>query len=233
MRDNLSTTFVGWKSAILCSWIMLYSTGSEAAPETNSRARPVLNWNTFLGGSGSENGYSIAIDSGGNIYLGGTASATWGSPVRAYSASSDAFVVKLDNDGSIVWSTFIGGSGSDDGYAIDVDSSGNVYLAGYSNQTWGSPVQEYTASSSEAFAVKLDSNGGLLWNTFLGGSGGADFDYGRAIATDSGGNVYVVGESAASWGAPVRAFGGSKDGFAAKLNSSGSLVWNTFLGGAG
>ena len=106
--------------------------------------------------------------------MGGNSNATWGSPERAYTANTDAFAAKLDPSGNLLWNTFLGGSGSDSGSAIAVDASGNVYVGGYSNGTWGSPVRAYTAGY-DAFAAKLDSAGNLLWNTFLGGS---STDYG-------------------------------------------------------
>jgi hypothetical protein len=85
---------------------------------------------------------------------------------------------KLTIDPTLTWNTFLGGNGEDDALAIAVDGSGNVYVGGYSDATWGSPVRAYT-SGLDAFAAKLDSDGSLTWNTFLGGSGS---DYGSAIA---------------------------------------------------
>ncbi len=82
----------------------------------------------------------------------------------------------------------------------------------------------------DAYAAKLDSNGVLQWNTF---SAPASDDRGKAIAVDSSNNVYVAGTSYASWGTPVRAFFDGFDVFVAKLNPSGALQWNTFLGNEG
>ncbi|MHB0960277.1 MAG: cadherin domain-containing protein, partial [Pirellulaceae bacterium] len=193
---------------------------------------PSLTWHTFLGGSGTDNGYAMAVDGSGNVYVTGDSSASWGSPVRAFDTSSDAFVAKLDGNGNLVWNTFLGGGGSDTGRSIAVDESGNVYVGGDSTATWGSPVRAFTAGGGapDAFAAKLNDSGTLTWNTFLGSSSN---DYGRGIAADGSGNVYVTGDSSATWGAPVQAFGGSQDAFAVKLDSAGSLTWNTFLGAAG
>jgi hypothetical protein len=193
-----------------------------------------LVWNTFLGGAGDDSGKAIAVDGSGNVHVVGTSTANWGSPQRAYGGGQDAFVAKLDSTGQIVWNTFLGGAEYDEGYAIAVDGSGNAYVAGASQATWGSPQRAF-GGSLDAFAAKLDSAGQLVWNTFLGGTG---WDEGHAIAVDERGNVYVAGYSVATWGSPQRAFvGGSNggtDAFAAKLDSStGQLVWSTFLGGAG
>jgi len=195
---------------------------------------PVLSWNTFLGGSGNDVGFGIAVDTSGNVYVAGQSLATWGSPVRPFTGSgyNDAFAAKLNNNGVLQWNTFLGGSKDDLGRGITVDTSGNVYVTGWSYATWGSPVRPFTGSGyTDAFAAKLNNSGVLQWSTFLGGSGN---DYSYGIAVDTSGNVYVAGYSYATWGVPIRPFaGGTDDGFAAKLNGSGTLQWNTFLGGSG
>ena len=111
-----------------------------------------------------------------------------------------------------------------------MDTSGNVYVTGYSFATWGSPVRPYAGGTDDAFVAKLNASGALQWNTFLGG---VNDDYGYRIAADTSGNVYVTGYSYATWGSPVRPYGGAADAYVAKLNTSGVLQWNTFLGGSG
>jgi hypothetical protein len=139
----------------------------------------------------------------------------------------DAFVAVLDTSGNLLWNTFLGDHSS--GLGITVDGSGDIYIAGASSVSWGSPVRAFSAHQ-DAFAAKLDTSGAVLWNTFLAGNG---YDYGSAVAVDGSGNVYITGSSSATWGSPARAFGGGNEGFAAKLDPSGVLLWNTFLGGAG
>ncbi len=206
---------------------------------------PTLSWNTFLGGNGlyGDFGIAIAVDGSGNIYVTGKSNNSWGSPLRAFAAvgttSSNAFVAKLDSNGNLLWNTFLGGAGNDEGNAIAVDGSGNAYVVGNSlppitGVAWGNPIRAFSGRF-DAFVAKLDSNGNLVWNTFLGGAG---TDYGLAIAVDGNGNAYAAGDSLITWGNPLRAFGGSLaftgDAFAAKLDSNtGKLVWNTFLGGTG
>jgi hypothetical protein len=73
----------------------------------------------------------------------------------------------------------------------------------------------------------LDGSGALQWSTLIGGS---DQDFGIAVALDGSGYVHVAGYSNATWGSPVRAHAGNFDVYAAKLNGSGALQWNTFLG---
>jgi len=207
--------------------IRAYSLGDDAFVAKLNATTGNLIWNTFLGGSLGDFGSGIALDGSGNIYISGSSFATWGSPVRAYTAGQDAFVAKLDNDGALQWNTFLGGSSVDQGYSLDTDGS-NVYIAGTSQGTWGTPVQSFN-TSGEAFAAKLDaSTGSLTWNTFMGGSG---FDDGRGITVDGSGNVYIIGLSPSTWGTPVRVYTADYDTFIAKLDSNGTLSWSTFLGG--
>jgi hypothetical protein len=191
---------------------------------------PSLTWHTFLGGSGNDGSYSIAVDGSGNVYVAGDSNAAWGSPVRGYSGDYDAFAAKLDSSGALQWHTFLGGSGIDFGYSIALDGSGNVYVAGASTPSWGSPVRAHSGGYFDAFAAKLDSSGALGWHTFLGGSG-SDTSY--SIAVDGSGDVYVTGLSDAAWGSPIRAYSDDYDAFVARLDSSGVLQWHTFLGGGG
>ncbi len=182
---------------------------------------------TFLGGStASDEGYRIVLDSNGNIYVTGRSYATWGTPVSPHSGGQDAFIVKLNASGILQWNTFLGGANTDIGYDIAVDTTGYIYVAGRSYATWGSPVNPH-AGSSDAFVAKLDGSGALQWHTFLGQSG---YDWGGWIALDKSGGLYVGGASDATWGSPIVAFTGGRDGFVAKLNASGALQWNTFIG---
>jgi hypothetical protein len=185
-------------------------------------------WNTFLGSSSHDSGNDLTLDSSDNIYVTGKCGASWGSPVNTYSGSTDVFVAALNSSGTLLWNTFLGSAANDIGSDVTLDGSGNIHLVGFSNGTWGSPVNAYNGNW-DTFVACLDTSGNLLWNTFLG-SGGADCGYG--IALDSSGNVYVTGDSYGSWGAPINAYSGENDVFMAALDDSGNLRWNTFLGSA-
>lgn len=189
-----------------------------------------LAWNTFLGSTGTDLSSGISVDSSGNVYLTGMSQATWGSPIQAFHSGFDAFLARLDPSGNLVWNTFMGGSGSDYGQQIALDSSGNIYITGMSKAAWGSPVRAFSAASEDAFVTKLDPSGNLTWNTFFGGSGD---EYGESIQIGNSGNLYIIGNSSATWGNPTRAYTAAEDAFVASVDSSGHLIGNTFLGGNG
>ena len=189
-------------------------------------------WHTFAGGSGNDRGYGIALDGSGNGYVTGySGSGTgWsGTPVNGHAGSDDAFAVKLNASGSRQWYTFMGSSSGDYGQAIAVDATANAHVTGYSNADWGSQTIVRWVAGKDAFVARLNSSGGQVWNTFLGGNGN---EQGNAIALDGSGGVYLSGDSTATWGSPKRVFSAGSDAFAAKLSSAGQLQWNTFLGSA-
>jgi hypothetical protein len=205
-----------------------YSGGQRDAFVAKLGQDGMLIWNSFLGGSGLDYAQGIAVDSNSQVYVTGHSGAAWGSPLRDYSGGSqDAFVARLEENGALAWHTFLGGSAADGGYGVAVDGSGHVYLTGQSTETWGSPLRAYSGGS-DAFVAKLDGSGDLTWHTFLGGS---RVDYGKGIELDGSGYVYVTGTSYGTWGAPLRAYSALRDGFVAKLDTDGTLTWNTLLGG--
>jgi hypothetical protein len=159
-------------------------------------------------------------------------------PVQAtLNGLSDAFVVKVNANGSIAFSTYLGGSDLDEGTGIAVDNARNVYVTGNTrsdNFPTASPRQATSGGHIDAFVSKLSPSGGsLLYSTYHGGSL-SDSAFG--IASDPAGNVTVVGTtnslnfpmSAASQGANAGLF----DAFVSKLNPSGVLIWSTYWGGS-
>ncbi|MBF0554631.1 MAG: SBBP repeat-containing protein, partial [Nitrospirae bacterium] len=189
-----------------------------------------LVYSTYLGGSRSDSGSSITIDSSGNAYVTGSAtSADFPITSGAYLSSkgsfnTNAFITKLNPGGTaLVYSTFLGGSGvqyidmtmGDSATGIAVDSSGNAYVTGSTYST-DFPVttgayQTTKKGSSNAFIAKLNSTGAALtYSTYLGGSGG---DSSAGIAVDSSGNAYVTGTTASTdFPATTGAFQAAKKG---------------------
>ena len=165
--------------------------------------RPLLA-STYLGGSGDDYGYSLALDTSGNVYVtGDTDSTDFPTTSGAYDTSynggdSDVFVSKLDGGlTSLLASTYLGGSGEllIMVSSLTLDTSGNVYVTGIlCQQTFrrraGHMIPLYNGGY-DVFVSKLDSGlTSLLASTYLGGS---SIDYGNSLALDTSGNVYVTG----------------------------------------
>ena len=115
--------------------------------------------------------------------------------------------------------------------SISLDGNSNIYVAGRSFATWGSPINAYSGGPSDAAVWKLDSSGARLWHTYMGSAGGEDYGFG--IAVDGNENAYVSGLSPLTWGTPINPFvagAGESQGFAAKLKSNGAREWHTFVG---
>ena len=188
-----------------------------------------VQWYTFMGGTGTDESRGIIVDSGANSYISGASDETWGSPINPHSSAGDddAFVTKLNSTGVRQWNTFMGAASTNDwGRAITMDGSGNIYVTGSSGATWGSPIRSFQGSL-DGFVSKLNNSGVRQWNTFLGGTA---TDYGYGLFEDPNGYLYAVGYSAATWGSPLNAYIGSSDIYLARLDTNGSLNWNTFMG---
>ncbi len=235
-NSNLALAFDSSGNIYICgsslqTWgtpVRAHSGGSDfSVAKFNSNG--VLQWCTFLGGTGTDLGYGIAVD-GNYVYVCGESSATWGSPLRAYSGGKDIALAKLNNNGVLQWNTFLGSTSDDIGRSVVTRTGGSLFIGGESMATWGTPVRAFSGSSADAFVASVYSDGTLGWNTFLGAT---VTDITKAIATDVNDNCYVFGESMDSWGAPIRAFGDNRDVFVAKLSTVGVLQWNTFIGGDG
>lgn len=203
---------------------------------------PVVEYSTYFGGSGSDIGYAIAIDSQNNIYITGQTS-SGNLPLKnpydnTLEGANDAFVMKLNSAGTtLLFSTYIGGRNPGDrGWGIAVDRSGNVYFTGETNSL-NFPVvnaaQPNFRGNVDAFAAKLNVSGNvLLYSTYLGGT---LFDSAYAIALDQFDSAYIVGRTD-STSFPVKnalqpALRGQRDAFVTKLDADGALVFSTFLGG--
>jgi hypothetical protein len=200
---------------------------------------------TFIGGSYGDYAYALAIDSSGNVYVAGiTSSGDYPTTPGAYDRSDHgAFISKLNSNlTTLLASTRIGGSLSDYAYALAIDSSGNVYVRGYTHSpdyptTPGAYNTSYNGSG-KGFISKLNSNlMTLLASTYIGGSG-ADYPP-YALAIDASGNVYVTGDTKSSDypttpGAYDTSYNGGGDGFISKFNSNlTTLLTSTFIGGSG
>ena len=204
---------------------------------------------TYLGGSSGDESYSI-IDFSGSVYITGhTMSVDFPTTTSSYDTSynggngsyGDAFISKLNEDlTSLLASIYLGGSSGDYGNFIAKDSNGNVYVTGVAGSTdfpttTGAYDTSY-GSYGDAFVSKLNGDlTSLLASTYLGGSSG---DSGRSLNLDSGGNIYVIGETNSSnflttTGAYDTSYNKTGDAFVSKLNGDlTSLIASTYLGGS-
>ena len=207
-----------------------------------------LIYSTYLGGGSSDWGQSIAVDGSGNAYVTGYTTSSNFPTLNAYQSTFqgvyDVFVTKLSSYGnSLIYSTYLGGSGEDDGFGIAVDGSGYAYLTGITGSfdfPTLNPFQTYQDDPSgwaDAFVTKLSSLGSsLIYSTYLGGLG---LDHGFGIAVDGSGNAFVTGCTYSSDFPTENAYDTSYNGgtyygdaFVTKLSSPGnSLIYSTYLGG--
>jgi hypothetical protein len=211
----------------------------------------LAHFSTYFGGSGDERGYKIAVDSSGNSYIGGCTDSFGSFPVKNANSSffgsgiNDAFVFKLDPQGALVFSTYIGSSSNDDAQDIAVDVFGNVIIAG---TTFASDFPVYNAikpifggGAHDGYITKFNSTGnGLIFSTFIGGSGK---DTITAMDIDQSGNISFVGDT---WSCDLPVTTGAYQSttsecasspyepFVGKLNNTyNGYVFFTYLGGPG
>jgi Abnormal spindle-like microcephaly-assoc'd, ASPM-SPD-2-Hydin/Beta-propeller repeat len=213
---------------------------------------PVLSYSTYLGGSNDDDAQAMAVDSAGNAYLSGGAISTDFPTMNPFQPTNhgktDAFVTKLNSTGSaVVYSTYLGGLGYDSAFGITVDASGNAYVGGETTSN-DFPITAGAfqtvcgggcagGGASAVFVTALNSTGsGLLYSTFLGGSGSTRLVEGMAV--DSAGHLFATGWTTAADfpttpGAFQTTFRGTSTGFVTEFNTTGSgLVYSTFLGGS-
>jgi uncharacterized protein (TIGR03437 family) len=251
------------------------STGDGFLTKLNPGGTALL-FSTYFGGSMDDSVTSLAIDSSGNVYMGGSTVSSDFPVLNAYQGTfggaanadvqpvittGDGWVAKFNSAGQPVFSTYLGGSSDDAVMGLAIDSTGAVYVTGFTSSAnfpvTASAAQTKFAGPStltgergflwgDAFAAKLSPAGNsLVYSTFIGGS---DDDAGMAIAVDSAGNAYVGGFSA-STNFPITSktalqstFGGETagatdptgDGFLSQISPDGSaIVFSTYYGGSG
>lgn len=225
---------------------------------------------TLLGGSGDDQAWGITIRKVGNVYhayVTGETNSTEDFPITTgvfqstFGGVTDVFVTQLNDTGSApIYSTFLGGNGTDKGFAIAVDSAGSAYLTGLTAEAPLSsnnfPVinafqSTYGGTGSNpalanAFVAKLNPAGSaLVYSSYMGGAGSPLSDVGHAIKVDGAGYVYLAGSTETrpdlytGLGFPIiHAFqpehgGGVSDAFVTKLSPQGALVSSSYLGGNG
>ncbi|HWP84233.1 MAG TPA: SBBP repeat-containing protein [Terriglobia bacterium] len=212
-----------------------------------------LLYSTYLGGSGDEIIYGVAVDGAGNAYAAGATASAVFPLVNAFQSlaagPTDGFLAKLSPGGNtLVYSTLLGGNGDDFLRAVAVDAAGSAYVTGYtdsSNFPVANPLQSSRADGVcpfqgvlvpcyDAVVTKFSPSGSqLVYSTYFGGNRD---DLGNSIAVDGQGSAYIAGETESTnlpTANPLRAAaGGLSDGFVAKLSpNGGALAYSTYLAG--
>jgi subtilisin family serine protease len=194
-----------------------------------------LEFSRYFGGTGHEDSImaTAVAGHGGVLVTGWTDSVDLPEALNSHHGGTyDAFVANMGPDGTVLWSTYVGGSDWDWAEWIAVDADDNVYVLGitYSNDLPKS-TNSSPGGSQNAFAAKLDASGELMWTTYVGGSA---FDSGNGIAIDSNNNVLIGGYTSSQDlpNAINEYHGGTRDHFVAKLGNDGSFKWSMYLGGS-
>lgn len=242
------------------SGIRIANNGNGDAFIAKYSSSGIAQWGARVVSTSQDIAYSIAVDSSGNSYITGQSFST----ITAFNANGtsfattltsagaeDAFIVKYNTAGSVQWLTRIASTGSDIGFSIATDRSGNLYVAGqggsgavataYNSDSTSFATTIDNAGSTDGFIVKYNPSGFVQWFARIGSSG-ADIAY--AITTDSAGNVYVAGQGGS--GATITAYNfdksafattisnaGGNDVFVAKYNSTGTVQWLTRIASSG
>ncbi|HET92156.1 MAG TPA: DUF11 domain-containing protein, partial [Chloroflexi bacterium] len=262
-----TSNFVGWSGDLIYPWSPVTLTlDSDKTVTATFDLKPVCSpepWHVFLGSSGEDQLYDMITDDFCNVYVTGFSDNTWGNPVRAHApitntgvdpmynhwldANYDAFVAKLDANHNVVWNTFLGGIGYDQGYNLALDNAGHLYVAGQSHSQgdcaaeWGDPLVPSCSYYGEraGFVAQLDAaTGALNWNTFIKFNSSSN-QRGPDVQVDAEGNIYVLVEGSGPDGDEAYPVDNDYDysGGAwntqgqqiVKLDSNGAQLWSTLI----
>ena len=210
-------------------------------------------WGTFFGGEGSEQNYGgfnpIICDPSGNVFLSGRTQslngiATPGCYQNTFGGQTDAFLAKFSGQGQLLWSTYYGGAGVENGGSLAADQLGNVFLAANTTSATGissaGSFQDTLGGGNDFFVAKFNNAGQRLWATYYGGEGEEIYNYtGGVLDCDPFGNVVLYGftnspDGIASPGTyQENILSGGYTVFVAKLNGAGQRLWGTYFGGTG
>lgn len=219
--------------------------GSDAFVARFSPDGSDLEWSTYLGGGGEDQGGSVAVDAAGSTFVTGTTSpgdsgsfpVTAGAAQESAGGATDVFVARFAPDGSRTWSSLLGGAGDDTAAAIAVDTTG-VVVAGSTasgDLPGAKAAQPARGGATDAFVAHVAADGSAVgWSTYLGGAGE---DRARGVAAGSGG-IWVTGVTESPdfpQGLNDQpALGGGRDAFVTRLAADGtSVAESTYLGGTG
>ncbi len=213
---------------------------------------PTLTWSTYYGGSSAEVEFDICTDTSGNVYVVGISQSnnfftltTGNFYDNTLTFFQDAFITKFDNNGVLLWSTYIGGNASTDiVHSVVADQNNNIFIVGRTASTdfptFDNTIGYYKAAMSgfdDLVFAKFDNNGAMLWSTYFGGAN--LWDYPRRLTIDSQGNLFATGKTASNdfpvlnngtyFDATIGTTG--DDAFIVKFDNNGTQLWATYFGG--
>lgn len=200
----------------------------------------VLLWSTRFGGTGFEEFRGLTIDAQGNLITTGATTSSdfpvWNSHQSSLLGLSDAVLAKFDNDGELLWSTYLGGDERENSESVAIDSSGNIYVCGFTT-SGNFPIQGATPfkssiDSQDVYLARFTPNGILEWSTFYGGIGHEHY----ARIAYGAGKVFLAAETRSSNlaihnGMQTIYGGGPGDIYIAGFDVSGNRIWDSYLGG--
>jgi len=227
------------------SGFQMSARGSLDAFVVKFNSSGIRTWATFLGGSDYDEGYGIALDGSGNLFITGYTKST-NFPVllgfqMSLAGNRDAFIAKFNSSGNRLWITYFGGISGEEGNGIAIDKADNVLITGRTGST-NLPVfagfQMSTGGLYDGFVAKFDNSGNRLWSTYYGGS---ESDNSRGIATDGSNNVFITGSTISlsvnnfpTFAGFQMGYGGGSiwgDAFIVKFDDTGNRLWATYYGG--
>ncbi|MGL5888889.1 MAG: SBBP repeat-containing protein, partial [Bacteroidia bacterium] len=220
--------------------VQVNNAGSYDAVVARIRPDGTKRWCTYLGGSGFDGSWGAAMIGEDVVICGNTNSTNFpmlNAAQPLHGGSFDAFLARFDSAGSLIWSTYYGGSLSEQGLAVACDASGNIYLGGSANSANLPAVsngwQTAPGGMLDGFVARLSSTGVPVWATFCGGTATEDI---HDITTGPGGLIAACGETYSSNfpttpNAYQTGITGINDAYLLVMDSSGNRVYNTCLGG--
>lgn len=197
----------------------------------------------YYGGSGHDRPAGIVVEKNGDYYIAGNTTSTDlpvtpGVHQSKSGGKTDGFIAKFNNDGQLLWNTYLGGTETDAITSLDIDTEGNIYAGGYTNSR--NLAANYTEQSLymgayDGFVAKFDKDGKLLWSTYIGSPAPDSIS---SLAFDTKNNrIVAAGVTSSSTDfikVPLQKNSrGGREGFIKVLDTDGSLIWDRYWGGEG
>lgn len=240
-----------WKRSSFLNTLIAFIILSVLSFDQSSAQSPSLEWAKVLGGTGNDEGLSIATDLAGNVFTTGRFNGTAdfdpgpGTFNLTSAGSDDIFISKLDATGNFAWALGFGSTSADRGRSITIDPTGNILITGDFRNTIdfnpGVGVFNLTAPSGlfDNYILKLDNDGNFIWAVAFGDPL-SNADISMAVASDASGNVYTTGNFSGTvdfdpgpgvFNLTSVGGGGFTDVFILKLNPLGNFIWAKSIGG--